>query len=294
MSWKSAVLLLPAIVLLSAADPAGSPTLRPHYRANDTVVYDMHGINADRAHTTHYEAFGRAAVMQDPSGTFFEDVTWTGMNIEGVPLALTPGTVAFRQRLSLAPDAKVGIPPLNVVQPNFIGPITDLLTFYVDVSLAMRMSALVHAGDHVYFPLGVPSSWADGTYTLIGQSAVDFDITLASIDSTTQIATLVVRHVPPSVSKVKLPADWMQPPVGKLPNNWVEVEKTSGGKYAAEVGQETYEDTIRYSLTSGRIVGATMDNPVDVFARDCDDAALTVCGAPMRYRIRRQITLDAV
>jgi 6-phosphofructokinase len=30
-----------------------------------------------------------------------------------------------------------------------------------------------------------------------------------------------------------------------------------------------------------------------VMGRDCSDLALTVCGAPIRYRIRRQITLDS-
>jgi hypothetical protein len=36
-----------------------------------------------------------------------------------------------------------------------------------------------------------------------------------------------------------------------------------------------------------------MDNPVEVLERTCNDAALSDCGSPVRYGIRRQITLDA-
>jgi len=82
-------------------------------------------------------------------------------------------------------------------------------------------------------------------------------------------------------------------PVGDYPNNCGEVEKTSQGKYSAEVGEETFEVMIRLSLLSGRILSAKMDNPVDVLGRDCDDPALSKCGAPQRDRIRRQISLSA-
>jgi len=50
---------------------------------------------------------------------------------------------------------------------------------------------------------------------------------------------------------------------------------------------------IKLGLDTGRILSATMDNPVDVMERVCDDAALTVCGNPERYSIRRQIALKA-
>ena len=97
----------------------------------------------------------------------------------------------------LSPEYKISIPDLSKVQPILIGPITDLLTFYVDLRLAMKEKGLVRAGDHAYVRYGVPSSWADGMYTVLGQSAIDFDITLQAIDPKTQVATLVVRHVPP-------------------------------------------------------------------------------------------------
>jgi len=85
----------------------------------------------------------------------------------------------------------------------------------------------------------------------------------------------------------------MREPVGASQNNWAEVEKGQDGKFAAQVGRETFEANIKIALATGRIVSATMDNPVEVLERTCNDAALSDCGAPVRYGIRRQITLEA-
>jgi hypothetical protein len=277
----------------AAAAPARSPTLVTRYQEDETVAYTMRAINEDHESTLRYDARARGVVKRDPSGVFFEEFAWSDMHVNGQPFPFPAASEEFRQRVSLSPEYKASIPDLRKVPPILIGPITDLLTFYVDVQLAMREKGLVRAGDHAYFKYGVPSSWADGTYTVLGQSAVDFDLTLEAIDPKTQVATLIVRHVPPVESKAKLPADWMRTPVGKAPNNWVQIQKDPGGRYVGEVGQETFEVNIKFSLASGKIISATMDNPVEVMRRECDDSALTVCGAPIRFRIRRQITLDA-
>jgi hypothetical protein len=85
----------------------------------------------------------------------------------------------------------------------------------------------------------------------------------------------------------------MTTPVGASKNNWVQVEKGSDGKYIAGVGQETFDVKIKLALATGQILSATMDNPVEVTERACNDAALTDCGNPQHYTIRRQITLRA-
>jgi hypothetical protein len=50
---------------------------------------------------------------------------------------------------------------------------------------------------------------------------------------------------------------------------------------------------IKLSIPSGRILSAEMDNPVDILGRDCDDAALTKCSAPSRYKIHRRVSLES-
>jgi len=301
LSFAHPLPLLPQTA--APAHPAASPLPKPiitqptlvrRYQEGEKIAYKMTGINQSRSQTVEYEARAEGAVRKDPSGTFVEDLAWTDLLWNDEQIRLLPASRAFREPLSLAQGFKLSIPDLGKVQTRLIGPITDLLTFYADVKMAMNQKGLVRAGDQAYVKYGAGGSWADGTQVVLGQDAIDFDITLQSIDRATQIATLVVRHVPPAQPQIKLPAAWMVNPAGGAANNWVQVEKSSDGKYVAGVGWETFDVQIKISLATGRIVSATMDNPIDVLERDCDDAALAVCRPPDRYRIRRQISLEAV
>lgn len=298
LSHATAFMLIVGLVPnedLSSQTPKSTPstTLTRRYQPGESIAYKMEGINESPQRNFHYEAHATGLVKQNASGDFIEDVGWSDLRANGTPFALSPASQQFRQILSLAPSYKLSIPDLSKVQPILIGPITDLLTFYADVQLAMRQTGLVQAGDHVYVKHGTPNSWADGTRTLIGQDSIDFDLTLSSIDATTHVATLVVRHVSPEQPQIKLLAPWMHDPAGSSRNNWVQLQKSSDGKYVAAVGQESFEANIKLSLLTGRILSATLDNPVDVVERNCDDVSLTVCESPTRYRIRRQITIEA-
>jgi hypothetical protein len=149
-------------------------------------------------------------------------------------------------------------------------------------------------GDHAYVKFGGPVSWADGSYVIIGEDSIDFDLTLKDLNAADQIATLLVRHVPPPQPKVKLPAPWTQTPVADTPNNFIDIKKNSSGKYVAEVGKETFDVEIKVRLKDGKILTAKMDNLVKVRKRECIDAALLECGEPTDHPIRREIELQLV
>jgi hypothetical protein len=83
----------------------------------------------------------------------------------------------------------------------------------------------------------------------------------------------------------------MQAPVADTANNWVEVAKTKDGKYRAAVGKETFDVTIIVSTADGRILSASMENPVATSGRLCEDAALTKCGAPQPHTIHRHVEI---
>ena len=279
-----------------SAKPAGTALSAPlsrHYQDGEKIGYTISCINHARAKTTEYEARAEGAVRKDAAGIFVEDISWTDLQINDDQVRLSTASRAFHEPLSLAADAKLSIPPLNKVQPDLIGPIADLLTFYADVKIAMNQKMLLHPGDHAYVKYGTPNSWADGTHVVLGEDSIDFDVTLQSIDQANGYATFVVRHVPPAQPQIKLPAAWMKDRVGVSANNWVQVEKTSDGKYIAGVGQETFDVQIQVALATGRILSAIMDNPVQVAERDCTDAALTACGSPELYTIHREINLHA-
>jgi hypothetical protein len=301
LSLSGPVPLLPQLKP-SKSSPAPAPTPTPasiqpllarHYQDGERIAYTISCINQSRAKTTEYEARAEGVVSKNPFGAFVENLAWTDLDVNDNQVRLSAASRAFREPLSLAPGFKLAIPDLGQVQSGLIGPIADLLTFYADVKIAMNQKGLRHAGDHAYVSFGAPNSWADGTKVVVGQDSIDFAVMLQSVDPSTQTATLVVRHVPPEHPQIKLPARWMTTPVGASQNNWVQVEKNSDGKYIAGVGQETFDVEIKVALATGRILSATMDNPVDLVERACNDAMLTDCGNPQRYTIRRQITLRA-
>jgi hypothetical protein len=66
------------------------------------------------------------------------------------------------------------------------------------------------------------------------------------------------------------------------------------GKFFASVGQETFTDELTISLADGKILSATMDNPVKTIARMCTDEALTQCDPSQPHEIIRKIQIVLV
>ncbi len=265
-----------------------SPLAR-HYTEGEKLTYHMKGDNEGWT----YEVQANGIVKKDASGHLVEEYGWSDFK-SSAPMSLSATSLNFRQTLSLDPAIPPSIPNLSQVQPFLIGPITDLLTFYSDLWLAIQQSDLKRPGDHAYVKVGMPASWADGSYVTLGEDSIDFDLTLKGLNTSTQIATLLVRHVPPAQPKVKLPVEWMQAPVADTANNWVQISKNQAGKYDAGVGKETFEVDIKVSLKDGKILSATLDNLVQTRRRECSDAALLDCGASTVHTIRRQIELHLV
>jgi hypothetical protein len=274
--------------VLLAAQPSSTAQnpLHRQYHDGETLIYNMTGLNE----SWHYTIQADGIVKKDASGAWFEEYRWTNLVSDGQPTALSPGSDGFRQRLSLDPDQNPTPPDLSKADPKLVGPALDLMTFYADLWLANKTGQLTHPGDHFYMKVGTPSSWANGSQVVLGQSSIDFDLTLRSVNPSDQTAVLIVRHVPPEKSQLTLPAAWMQTPVSGTPNNWVQVVKLPG-KFLASVGQETFTDELTVSLVDGKILSATMDNPVKTVARMCTDEALTQCDPPQPHGIIRKIQI---
>jgi hypothetical protein len=266
--------------------PAGGPLTR-HYRDGETLAYHMTATNED----WHYTADASSTVRRTDNGATIEEYRWTGMTSNGQPITLSPAMVQFREPLSLDPNWTPSGFDMSKVDSKMVGPITDLMTFYVDLWLMNKIGILQHAGDHFYVPNPRVSSWADGSHVLVGRDQIDFDLNLQSVDPVKLTAVVVVHHVPSAKPNLQLPADWMQAPVADTANNWVEVTKTKDGKYEAEVGKETFDVTITVSTVDGRILSASMENPVVSSIRTCEDAALTKCGVAQPHTIHRHIEI---
>jgi hypothetical protein len=240
----------------------------------------------------HYEIDAHGLVKKDAAGRLFEEYEWTHKTSSGQPVSLAQSVASYRQKLTLDPEQNPSGPDLRNVDPKLIGPVTDMMTFYADLWLANKLGVLKKAGDHFYFRNPMPpASWADGTRVLVGEDAVDFDMTLKTMDAAAGTAMLEVKHVPPKDSAVPFKAVWMQEPVGAGRSNWVQIVKNSQGKYEAGVGMETFTVDLVISMADRHIVRATMENPVTTIERVCEDEALTTCGPAKRHEILRKIEL---
>jgi hypothetical protein len=282
-------LVMSGLALNSAkgAQPGRSLFAR-HYKEGERITYLMKGVNEN----WRYGIQAAGVVKQDLTGKYEEEYSWSHLVSDGVAVTLPPSGLRFREVLSLNPEKPPSVPNLSTVPPVLIGPITDLATFYVDLWLATRLGAkLGHAGDHAFLKVGIPASWADSRHVVLGESAVDFDVTLSNIDRSRQVATLLVQHVPPAQQRVRLPAPWMHKPVAGTPNNWVQVTKKDG-KYIAGVGKETFNVLMKVSIENGKILSGTLENLVKARERNCRDAALTSCDAPRPLQISRHVMIS--
>jgi hypothetical protein len=251
--------------------------LKRRYRVGDEWSYRMEGVNnGDR-----YTLTIAGAVRQRADGRSIDELTW-------------PGPQDLRQVITLdgteGPFSPADVAAGIAKAPRLVGPFTDMLTFYADLYLAMHHEGLRKAGDHVLVPNPQTGSWADGQNVIVGEDHVDFDLTLSAVDSTADTATLIARHIPPPTPKIRFPADWMRPAVAGTPNNFVEVKKTASG-YAASIGKETFDVTLRVRLSDGLLLGVVMDNPVVTVDRQCADASLSSCGEAREGRILRHVEL---
>ena len=267
---KSVVTTLVLVGGLSIALAQGNALSR-RYVDDERLNYVMSGTNNGRP----FEVRLHAVVTRDAKGQFVEEFSWLDLRWNGQAEPLTASSRDFRQLVTLAGGAPFTFPNLSVVQPGLIGPVTDLLTFYADLFLAIHVAKVSTVGDHFYWPHPAPSSWADGKVVVIGENAIDFDITLTGL--TERAATLLVKHVPPKDPSIQIPAEWMRAPVAGTPNNWIEVSRANG-RYVASMGKETFDVQLVIDRDSGVIIAASMDNVVDAVGRDCADRALTECG----------------
>jgi len=285
--WQFLLLLLPASSI--AAQGSQHLPLQRQYQAGQASAYRMTGNNDG----WHYTAEARGTVVSDPGGAFHEDFAWSNLVSDGRVQALPPAMLAWRQRLSLDPNQMPLPADLSQADSRMIGPITDLMTFYVDVWLANKLGQLRKPGDHFYFPNPITPSWADGRTVTLGEDAIDFDMILKSVDLTAGTALLEVRHVPPPQPRVRLPAAWMKT-AGASPPNWVEVRKLANGNFSAAFGQESFDVTVTIALSDGHIVHAEMSNPVKTIGRICTDQSLAQCGEAQPHDLLRKILIDEI
>jgi hypothetical protein len=230
-------------------------------------------------------------VKRDSNGHFYEEIAWS--DLASGQETLTPASLAMRQTVSIDdPASYMKAPNLANVQPLLIGPITDALTFSSDLLMAIK-AKLTRPGQTAYVSRNTPNSWADGEHVLLGQDVVDFSLKLESLNPAEHTETLFIQHLPPPELHVQQPAPWMQDEKQAPPNNFVQVSRANGG-FSAETGKETFDVRLVVDARDGRILSATMHNPVVLTVRACTDRELKQCRPEAPKTILRDITFKLV
>lgn len=280
----------------SALDDTVESPLARRYVEGETTRYLMTGVNQGRSRTLNYAAEAEAKMQRDEQGRFVEEFRWTRLTVAGRDIPLDEPTMNFRQRLSLDGAVEMTPPPSQAIagiNPMLIGPVFDLMTFYVDLHPSLHQQRLKQPGDRVHVAHGQPNSWADGANVILGEDCIDFELTLERVEPAS--AQLRVRHLPPAATSINLPAAWMQERVNPdRPNNWVQVQRDASAsppRVVAATGHEVFDVVIEVERPAGRIVSATMDNPVAIVQRHCSDESLTDCGEPVKFQIHRHVEL---
>jgi hypothetical protein len=104
-----------------ASDATGQANLpQRKYSEGEKVCYHMKCSNSDRTQTVNYEIEADGIVKKNEKG-FFEEFAWSGMTVNGNPLALPQTSLDLRQVISLEPNTNVIMPDLSKVHPMMIG-----------------------------------------------------------------------------------------------------------------------------------------------------------------------------
>jgi hypothetical protein len=263
-------------------------TLQRRYTSGTVSHYLMTGNNDG----WQYSIGATDVVKRDTSGRYYEEIGWSGLT-SNAHQTLTPASLALRQTVSLDdPSSYMRVPNLATVQPLLIGPITDTLTIYSDLLLAIQ-SKLVQPGQTAYVSRTTPNSWADGQHVLLGQDVVDFSLKVETVNPAEHSETLLIQHVPPPALHIQLPAKWMHEPTSAEPNNFVQVSKQDDG-FTADVGKETFDVRLVVDTRDGHILSAAMHNPVALTTRTCTNRELTQCGPEASKTTLREITWKLV
>jgi hypothetical protein len=271
--------------------PPPSPFARK-YVEDERIEFDVRGVQHGRGPGGEYKARVRGFVRHDASGSWYEELAWSDLVVNGNPVSLSPDAQRFRQRLSLDPRAILPPPGPSTVPADLAIPVFDLFNLYGNLVLVARTTGLAKAGDHVRIAHNRANSWADGRNVLVGEDAFDFDITVDSVDAASRTAVISVRHVSPDAPAINLVADWMRSPVSPpAANNWTQLGRYPPGKYTAAVGLETIEMKLVVDTRGGRLVSGQMANPVEVTERECSDAEAKTCGEPVRQHLTRRVEI---
>ena len=177
---------------------------------------------------------------------------------------------------SLDPNRNPLMPDLAHVDPKLIGPITDFMTFYVDLWRAEKLGELKKTGDQLYFKQGTRSR---GRRSVVSSASLHRlrlhveECRRSQPEATLEMPSRSAREVAGHAHR-RLDAH----PRSRHSEQLVGVNRTQDGKFHAAVGKETFDVEIKVSLVDCKATPAhstTSSRPpnADALTRPSPNAA---------------------
>ncbi|MFC1745855.1 hypothetical protein ACFL35_17820 [Candidatus Riflebacteria bacterium] len=264
------------------------------------MFYKMNGFNDGK----RYQAISRH-VVKKKAGTFFEEVTWISFKSGKKVIDIKP-MKKFVQIISLDQNFKVVFPDIRKIEGKMrkyiVGPIFDLLTFYVDLNPGLFYAKIdeLENGYPIVFPFNKKSSWADGQFIILGEDCIDFRVTFQNNKKNKPL--LRVEHIAPESNlDINLPEKWMNVPIGQGKNNWVQIAKMKN-MFGVSYGYEYFDVHIYIDPEDGKINYASMYNPVERLNRICKEiisknkkiTGIKNCSEATPQHTYRNITIELI
>ena len=195
--------------------------------------------------------------------------------------------------VSLSPtDGGVGLalPDILGWDMAVVGPVTDLLTFWVAISPQAGIDKVSKVGQSYVLPEAPVASWANGVDIPVGQDCIQISITLKELGEST--AVFETRFMPPEEASLKMLKSWMDESVVEgTPNNFQ--QQMSMGEAAMVMwGREYFVVTSTVRRADGMLLSATMSNELQLKMKIGCSSELQACKHEVPLHIRRELSLE--
>ena len=234
-------------------------------------------------------AISTHAVDIDSSGAFAENITWRSKAIQSADKNVILDSVAQKvsaYRVSLSAAGRVLLPKLD--NPEMIGEITDLNTFYVAVSPALNVHKLSSKTSFLKNPEIREGNFADSIRILFGKDCLAVSQQL--LEKSDSFVVVKTMFSPPGRACLKL---MIPDSLNRADSvNFQMIQKGDKGKVNYFWGVETFEITTKLSRRTGKILDANMLNELQLTMLYNCSPDLKTFDAKLPMTIKRTIQLS--
>jgi hypothetical protein len=224
-------------------------------------------------------------------GVLSEEINWvrkTSYNgTDTVHLDSVAQSVA-RYRISLSPAGKVLLPKL--ANPEMVGEITDLNTFFVAVAPALNAQKLSAKNRDFKNPESQHGNFADSVFILYGTDCIEVSQHLIATDK--KYTTIRTDFTPPVSFCLSPLLDTITKKFYDHPNNFQMIQRGAGDKVNFFWGVESFTITTKLDNKTGAILEASMENILTLRMRYNASQDLKTYAVEMPVKIKRNLKLE--